>query len=155
MTTPNDRSKGKFVRIGKPLATTSIDCSHWQRSAGPRSRSHFIGVAKRHPPVEGQFARTPSIWLELVVSFGEGTPPFSVIAHANRLIAAATQAAPELNLIYDFSHTRSDNGDVIISLAPRTAWGTPERLAAAAEAIRRATSAIQHGIQVRVAGDAA
>ncbi len=154
MNTPNDRSSGKFVRVGKPIAPVDVNCSAWNRSAGPRSRGKLVGVAQHLPPVEGEFVPAPAVWLELIVSFETATPPGRVIEHANRLIAAAAHAAPELGLTYDFTHSRTENDDVVIALSPRSATAAA-RLDAVAEVIRRAMVAIQHGVQVRVGGKAA
>lgn len=77
--------------------------------------------------------------------------------HANRLIVAASHAAPELGLIYDADHSRTEKENVVIALAPRSPAGTAERLFALAEVIRRATQSVpsQGGVVVRVGGKAA
>jgi hypothetical protein len=157
MNTPNDRSSGKFVRVGKSIPVTDVDCSGWDRSAGSRSRGKLVGVAEHLPPVEGEFVTGSAVWLELVVSFEMSTPPGRVIEHVNRLIAAATGAVPELGLTYDLARSREENGDVVLVLAPRNLTGAAERLAAVAEVIRNAAErvAAQRRVLVRVGGKAA
>ena len=155
MTPPNHRSSGKFVRAGKPLPTVDVDCSHWQRAAGTRSRGKFVGVAQHLPSTESD--STPPVWLELVVSFEENTPPAQVWEHTKRLIVEVSRAAPELGLIYDVNHSRTENEDVVIALAPQSSAGSSERLATLAQAIRQATKTVppQRAVLVRVGGKAA
>jgi hypothetical protein len=150
MSAPNERSSGKFVRVGKPVPTTDVDCSSWERSAGPRSRGTLIGVAEHVPPVSGEFAPTPPAWLELAVAFDEQTPTTKAIDHALRLVEVARAGDPGLGLTYDPARSRAGNDDVVIALAPRNQAGAVERLARVAEVIQSETAQFQ-GIRRLVA----
>jgi hypothetical protein len=139
MSAPNERSSGKFVRVGKPVPPTDVDCSSWERSAGPRSRGKLVGVAEHLPPVSGEFVPAPA-WLELVVSFDISTPPAKVFEHTKQLVEAAARAVPELGLTYDFTRSRTENGDVVIALTPANTADVAKRLTHVAAVIQQATT---------------
>ncbi|MBY0232035.1 MAG: hypothetical protein K2W96_22350 [Gemmataceae bacterium] len=65
-------------------------------------------------------------WLELVVSFDEGTTPADAMESTNRLIGAVHAEAPRLGLAYDFRHSRKE-GDEVVALRP-TGAATEEEL---------------------------
>lgn len=112
---PNEgRSTGRLVSLHKALPAVEVDCSGWAAGA--------------------------TVWLELVVSFDQRTPPARVMEHANQLIAAAARAAPELGLTYDFTRSRAEKGDVVIALTPRNTTDVERRLKEVAEVFRGETA---------------
>lgn len=139
MNPPNDRSSGQLASAGQGLPPTDVDCSGWQRAAGPRSRGKLVGAATQLPPVAVGFIREPAVWLEVLVSFDAGTPPVRVMEYSRRLIAAAG-AIPDLGLTYDFNRSRAENDDVVIALSPTVGGDVEKRLNEAAAVIRRETA---------------
>lgn len=155
MSNPNNRSSGKFVRLGKSIPTVDVDCSNWARSAGPRSRGKFVGVAQHLPPTDGDFVSSSPAWLELLLSFEENTQPARAIEHANRLIVAASRVAPELGLFYDAGRSRVEQDNIVIALTPTRTGDVEKRLNEVAAVLQRETVGLRRLVATVAHGRAA
>jgi hypothetical protein len=97
----------------------------------------LVSAATHLPPAEAAFIPTPTVWLELVVSFAADTPPAKVLEHTKRLVETAARLVPDLLLSYDLNRSRTEDGDIVIALKPRRVDGAAERLADVADVIRQ------------------
>jgi hypothetical protein len=76
-------------------------------------------------------------WLELVVSFEASTRPAAMFECMNQLFAAAIRAVPALGLTVDFTHARTEDDTVVLTLIPRNPAGAADWLTAVVGTVRR------------------
>ena len=152
-------SRGQFVTPKVTRPPIVVDCSKWvDTSDGTWTFGNFVTPKATREPIIvdcSTWNRDSAVWLELVVSFDADTKPLEVVKHTDALVAAASAAVPDLGLTYDSDRTRAEGDSVVLSLKPRDAAGAAERLAEAADVIRKATATVAADVRVRVSGQAA
>jgi hypothetical protein len=118
MNPPDDRASGKLERVGQGSPPVDVDCSGWQRAAGPRSRGKLVGVATHQPPATVGFVREPAAWLEVVVSFDDSVTPATVFGQTFRFIHALHEQYRRqgLALEYDTARSRTEGEQVVVAL---------------------------------------
>jgi hypothetical protein len=111
-----ERPKIRLRSASTILPPVTVDCSHWPRAAGPRSRTNLKSASLHFP--------LPTDWVEVRVPD----------AAAPTLVAAA----PALKLVHDPARSRADAGGVVVAFTPADSAATREQLAALIPAIRAA-----------------
>lgn len=132
---------GALSNAARSVKANPTDCSHWEADipAEQWSTGELVNVARSVPPVVVECSTwnvAPAVWLELVVSFDDGTDVAGVEVLTTKLVQAAHDAAPELGLTYDPDRSRVSGEDVIVALTPRIVAGAEDRLGAVIRRVR-------------------
>jgi hypothetical protein len=132
--TPRDNdSTGKLQRVCQGLPPVEVDCSGWDADVSEEqwSTGDVVSGVRSVGPIEvdaSTWGAGSDVWLELVVSFDQQTPPAQVIEQTNRLAGLVCRIDPELGLTWDFVRSRTEKDDFIIALAPAKAKSDDRRL---------------------------
>ena len=130
---------GKLSHEASPtLGPLTVDCSQWDAefADGSWSKGRLQTANRSLPTMACELNATGKQYLEINLRLDSDVPPERAFMLATELITSVQQSMPDLALTYDPTHSRSQNGMVVIALVLNT--DDPARLEQVARTVRQA-----------------
>lgn len=130
---------GKLAHEARPsLGPLVVDCGAWDSeiAAGAWSTGRFQTANRSLPAMTCEVNAPCRPYLEINLRLDSDVRPERAFMLATEWITSVQQSVPDLALTYDPTHSRSQNGMVVIALVPNT--DDPARLERVAQTVRQA-----------------
>jgi hypothetical protein len=120
------------------LGPLVVDCGQWDSDipAGAWSTGQFQTANRSLPAMACEMNASGMPYLEINLRLDSDVLPERAFMLATEWITSVQRSVPDLALTYDPTHSRSQNGMVVIALVPNT--DDPARLERVAQTVRQA-----------------